>query len=210
MDPDLALLERWRAGDKPAGEELFRRHFPDIFRFFDGKVSGRAEDLTQQTFLECVRSRDNFRAESTFRTYLFGIAWNELRRHLRRELRNENLDFEVSSLDQLSSRFTSPSSVADRVQQSKRVQRALAQLPVAQQILLEYHYWHELKADALGEIFSVPPGTIRVRLLRARNALRRTLEGVPASASESGEEDSLTASLAALEADDRLQESVEP
>jgi len=203
MDPDIALLERWRAGEKPAGEELFRRHFAEVYRFFEGKVTGRAEDLTQQTFLECVRSRDTFRAESTFRTYLFAIAWNQLRHHLRRELKDENLDFEVSSLDQLTSLMASPSSEVDRIRRNERVQLALAQLPVAQQILLEYHYWHELDAAALGDIFSTPAGTIRVRLLRARNALRRALEYLPEAGTAPPIADPLTTSLLELEEDDQ-------
>jgi len=209
MDPDIALLERWRAGDKRAGEELFGRHFAEIFRFFDGKVIGKAEDLTQQTFLECVRSRDNFRAESSFRTYLFAIAWNELRHHLRRELKNENLDFEVSSLDELTALIASPSSEVDRVRRNRRVQHALVQLPVAQQILLEYHYWHELNAAALAEIFVVPAGTIRVRLLRARNALRGALERLPAAGPEPAAADPIATSLVELEEEDRRLDSAE-
>ena len=204
MDPDIALLERWRAGDKRAGEELFRRHFAEIFRFFDGKVAGRAEDLTQQTFLECVKSRDSFRAESSFRTYLFAIAWNEFRSHMRRELKDENLDFEASSLDELSALMSSPSSQVDRARQRKQVQQALALLPVAQQILLEYHYWHELKATALGEIFGVPSDDIRVRLWRARKALRAALEHL-AQSSPPDAADPLTTSLVELEADDRAE-----
>ena len=39
-----------------------------------------------------------------------------------------------------------------------------------QQTLLELHYWHELDAEALGEVFDATSGAIRVRLLRARKA----------------------------------------
>ena len=107
MDPEIALLERWRAGDKRAGEELFNRHLEHVFRFFDGKVGSRAEDLTQQTFLACVKSRDQFHAESTFRTYLFGVAWKELRHFLQRESKMEQIDFDRSSLSELSALMSS-------------------------------------------------------------------------------------------------------
>ena len=52
----------------------------------------------------------------------------------------------------------------------------MGQLPVDQQVLLELHYWHDLDATALADVFEASPGTIRVRLLRARRTLRGLLE----------------------------------
>jgi RNA polymerase sigma factor (sigma-70 family) len=176
METDLRLIERWRGGDRGAGQELFARHFAEIFRFFTGKVRAKAEDLAQQTFLECVRNRDQFRGDSTFRTYLFGIAWNELRQHLRREVRNGQVDFDVSSMEELATCMTSPSSQIDRANRASKVRNALSKLPVSQQVLLEYHYWHELDAPALAEIFGISAGAVRVRLLRARATLKQHLD----------------------------------
>jgi RNA polymerase sigma factor (sigma-70 family) len=175
MPTDIELLDRWREGDKRAGEELFARHFADVFRFFDGKVGAKAEDLTQQTFFECTRNRQQFRGDSSFRTYLFGIAWNELRQHFRREIKDGRVDFDVSSLDELMSLMTSPSSQIDRAKRAELVRQALAALPMSQQVLLEYHYWHELDAPALADIFETTANAIRVRLVRARSALRTRL-----------------------------------
>jgi len=189
METDLELLERWRQGDKGAGEALFARHFAGIFRFFTGKVQARAEDLAQQTFLECVRNRDQFRGESSFRTYLFGIAWNELRQHIRREVKGGLVDFDVSSLDGLATCLTSPSSRLDRSNRASRLRQALAKLPVSEQVLLEYHYWHDLDAPALAEIFGISAGAIRVRLLRARASLRGQLALLSADRSAPDQED---------------------
>ncbi len=172
MDADLELLEQWRAGDKRAGEDLFRRHFASVLRFFGNKATRNAEDLTQQTFLECARSRDSFRGTSSFRSYLFAIAWNQLRHYYRRERKTEQLDFEASSINDLVGTASSPSSKLGRAQRGQRLHEALIRLPLAQQVLLECHYWQDLDATALAEIFGVPAGTIRVRLLRARSALR--------------------------------------
>src|SRR5262245_60999657 len=95
-DEDLALLNRWRDGDRAAGEALFARHFDGLYRFFEHKTGGDADDLTQRTFLACVRSRDQFRGASSFRTYLFAIARHELYAHLRTLAGNQRLDFDVS------------------------------------------------------------------------------------------------------------------
>lgn len=210
MDPDVALLERWRAGDKRAGEDLFARHFADVFRFFGGKVRARAEDLTQQTFLECVRSRDRFRREASFRTFLFAIAWNQLRHFLRGEARNEHLDLDVSSINDIAAVATSVGSLVDRAQRAQALHQALAMLPVAQQVLLEYHYWHDLDAAALAEIFSSSPGAIRVRLLRARNALREQLRRAAEGGAQPEPDDPLTLSLAKSAVDDQELERAGP
>src|ERR1043166_917760 len=99
---DLVLLDRWRTGDAAAGEELFQRHFDSIFGFFETKCEADADELTQATFLACLRARDQFRKESSFRTYLFTIARNELYRVLReRQRRDAKLDFQVSSIAEL-------------------------------------------------------------------------------------------------------------
>lgn len=205
MDRDLVLLGQWRAGDKAAGEELFGRHVDDVLRFFANKVRGQAEDLTQQTFAECVASQARFRGESSFRTYLFAIAWNQLRHHLRRGHQNEPIDFDVSSLGEIEASLPSVGSNLDRRRRAQRIQQALAQLPLAQQTLLELHYWQGLDAASLSEVFGVPSGAIRVRLLRARNGLRAQLERLSAAGDSAPEEpdDPLSISLKELAATDK-------
>lgn len=181
VDDDLAVLERWRTGDQSAGATLCSRHFAEIYRFFEYKLAGEAEDLTQQVFLACVKARDQFRGHSTFRTYLFAIARNELYQRLRAMPRVEHVDLDVSSLAEL---VSSPSKQVGREQELAQLREALRTLPVEQQVLLELHYWHDLDAPALAEICDATPGTVRVRLLRARQALRAALERVAAPAAQ--------------------------
>ena len=201
MDPDLTLLESWRAGDGRAGQDLFNRHFADIYRFFEYKVGADADDLAQRTFMACVDARDRFRGGSSFRTYLFAIARNQLYSFLRRLPRAEHVDFDQTSIADL---VPSLASQLGRARDIERLRLALATLPAEQQLLLELHYWHELDAEALGEVFEAAPGTIRVRLLRARRALRQRMEQIDAdsragafSESDSGEasQDSLLSAL---------------
>jgi RNA polymerase sigma-70 factor (ECF subfamily) len=142
----------------------------------------------------CVKSRDQFRGQSSFRTYLFVIARNELYMRLRKVSRFEHVDLEVSSLNEL---VSSPSHKLGREQELSRVRAALSQLPVEQQVLLELHYWHDLDAAALAELMETTPGAIRVRLLRARRALRDRLGGADAGSTA----DRLSSSLHAPELD---------
>lgn len=194
-DADLVLLQCWRDGDRRAGEKLCARHFDEVYRFFEHKIPGEADDLTQQTFLACVKARNQFLGHSAFRTYLFSIARNELYTRLRKIPKFEYVDLEVSSLDEL---VNSPSSELRKHEELARVRAAIRQLPVEQQVLLELHYWHDLDAAALAEMFETPPGTIRVRLLRARRALRDQL----GDNAETGADDRLSNSLRDRDGDD--------
>jgi RNA polymerase sigma factor (sigma-70 family) len=189
MDPDILLLERWRSGDRQAAQTLFERYFPEIYRFFQHKVEREADDLAQRTFLACVAAREQFRQQSSFRTYLFTIARNELYRHFRSRPGDAEVDFDAISVAEL---VTPASAKVDRARMVGHMRDALRELPAEQQLLLELHYWHDLDAEALGEVFSAAPATIRVRLTRARAALRARLEG---SAFGIAPDDPLAASL---------------
>lgn len=169
MDDDLGLLQRWRDGDGRAGQDLFARHFPDVYRFFQHKLGPDADELTQRTFAACVAAKDRFRADSSFRTYLYAIARNQLYSYLRALPKCEHVDFEATSIADL---VTSLTSRIGKLRQIEQLRVALAAMPAEQQLLLELHYWHDLDAAALAEVFEIPAGTVRVRLLRARKALR--------------------------------------
>ena len=173
---DLSLLVQWRAGDNDAGQVLFERHFDSIFSFFETKCAAEADELTQTTFLACMRAREQFRAESSFRTYLFTIARHELYRSLRtRERKDAKLDFELSSIADL---VSTPGTRLARNQEHRQLLDALQHLPVDQQTLLELHYWEEMEIGQLAEVFDAPTATIRTRLHRARKALRERMEGM--------------------------------
>jgi RNA polymerase sigma-70 factor (ECF subfamily) len=173
---DVELLQKWRAGDATAGQALFERHFDSIYGFFETKCEAEADELTQATFLACLRAREQFRQESSFRTYLFTIARNELYRVLRSRQRDgARLDFQLSSIADL---VSTPGTRIARNQEHKRLLEALRKLPVEQQTLLELHYWEEMDIAELAEVFESPAVTIRTRLHRARKALRELMEGM--------------------------------
>lgn len=173
MDPDLVLLDRWSAGDEDAGNALFKQHFGQLYRFFEHKTRGDGDDLVQETFLACLRSRAAFARQSSFRTYLFAIAKHVLFRHWRTAASaRTTLDVEDVSIESLS---TSIGGKLARRQDLARLQAALRMLPLGQQVLLEMFYWQDLDRDQLAEVFDVEPATIGSRLFRARAALHDVL-----------------------------------
>lgn len=181
-DPDLALIERWRAGEREAGELLFERHFDSLYRFFQSKSDGDADELVQSTLLACLRAKEQFRGDASFRAYLFSIARNTLYRYLRDRRRDERFDVTTTSIAEV---ITTPGSALARDQTHRALLTALRELSIEQQTLLELHYWEELDTIELGRIFDVPPGTIRIWLFRARGKLRELLaSNAPATLEE--------------------------
>jgi RNA polymerase sigma factor (sigma-70 family) len=169
MDPDLELLERWRGGDSTAGEALFARYFDSLCGFFATKCND-ADELVQRTLVACLKAKEQFRQQSTFRTYVFTVARHELYHHLRKQRRDEErLDFSITSVAEL---ITTPATRLARDAERRRILDILRTLPVEQQTLLELHYWEDLDVPALAEVFETTPGNIRVRLHRARRALK--------------------------------------
>jgi RNA polymerase sigma factor (sigma-70 family) len=171
---DEALLSAWCEGDKRAGDVLLDRHFPALLRFFNNKAFEALEDLVQETMLECVRSAPRYRASSTFRTFLFAVANNVLKRYYRSASRSR----EAPSLPLISVAGSqhSPLSMMVNVQEQRLLLRALKRLPLEAQVILELKYWEGLSSPEISEVLGVPAGTIRTRQMNARMRLQAELE----------------------------------
>jgi RNA polymerase sigma factor (sigma-70 family) len=185
---DDELLAAWRSGDRRAGEQLFDRHFRALTRFFRNKVgkgvgkgAGRAgdgmDDLIQQTVLGLLEAKHEFRGEGSFRSFVFGVAYNVLRNHYRRARRDaERLDFGVTSIFELAA---GPAAAPLEAMVERHEQRLLLQglrkIPVEHQVLLELYFWEPLTAAEIGAVLEVPEGTVRTRIRRAKQLLEAEL-----------------------------------
>lgn len=192
MDDERALYLAWCDGDRSAGAALFDRHYEPLARFFHNKVDDAASgDLVQATFLACTESRDRFRGDASFRTFLFAIAHNLLRKHYRARRHevartapvpaheaDEGPDFaEVCAAD-LS---TSASSIFRAKEEQRLMLEGLRRIPVECQEVLELHYWERMETAEIAEIIGVPQGTVKTRLQRGRRLLGERLERLEAS-----------------------------
>ncbi|MCY0986498.1 sigma-70 family RNA polymerase sigma factor [Nannocystis sp. ILAH1] len=179
MSSDLELLKGWRAGDRAAGNELFKRHYKPIYNFFRNKVDDGIEDLVQRTFLACLEAAERFREEASLRTFLFGIAHNLLRDRFRRSRRaGEAVDIETQSVVDLGA---SPTSVMAARDEENLLVQALRRIPVAAQVILELYFWEDMTGAEIGAILGVPENTARSRLRRAKEQLAEVMEKLQAS-----------------------------
>lgn len=163
---DNDLLERWRNGDKRAGEDLFDKYYDLVERFFLNKITVGVADLVQETFMACVKGRDRIAQKGKFRSYLFSAAYRILQLHLRKKYRTpEQVDFEDIAVRDLN---PTPSSLVARRREQKLLLEGLRSIPLDYQVVLELHYWEKLTTAEISEVVAMPVGTVRSRLRRAR------------------------------------------
>ncbi len=167
---DEQLVAQALTGDARAREVLFARHYASVLRFFELNATWVADDLTQRTFVACLEALGRVPA-GAFRSYLFGIARNQLRMYRRRAATEA-----AHGAPEPEIRKTGVSTIVARSQEQRRLLIALGRLPEDQRIVVTLRYWEELDSTELGRVLDVPASTARTRLARARDALRESLK----------------------------------
>ena len=190
------LLEQAAAGDSLARERLLQRHRPRLREFvevhLDPALRARldASDVVQEAQLEVARRLPDFlrRRPMPFRLWLRTTAYERLlmlrRRHrgaARRAVSREVGLPDRSSLalaQQLLAPHSSPSRRADREEQARRVQQALARLAEADREVLLMRHYEDLPYEDIGCILGIEPAAARKRAGRALVRLHALLAEV--------------------------------
>jgi RNA polymerase sigma-70 factor (ECF subfamily) len=171
---DFALLDRWKAGDGAAGDQLVRRHYMSVRRFFEARFSAFADDLTQRTFLACVETLPERPVRESFRACLFGIARNQLLMQLRKSRQRSAVEYRRDMALRPTPR-TSVTGLLARNEEHHYVLRALVQLPPDLQVAMQLFYWELMSTDEIGRVIEVPASTVRSRLARARELMAKSI-----------------------------------
>jgi RNA polymerase sigma-70 factor, ECF subfamily len=169
-DTTERLVLEWRAGRRDAGNLLLHRYRPKLQVFFGRRSREHADELVQRTLLACTESVARFEGRSTFRTYLYGIARNQYRMHLRAEAfaRHEPVTIPTRAEE-------GPSQLAAVRQEHLLVLSALRQMPPHFAVPLKKYYWKEQPLDEIARELEISVGTVKSRLARGRAALKHAL-----------------------------------
>jgi RNA polymerase sigma-70 factor (ECF subfamily) len=173
---DEDLVDRCRAGDVEAFSMVHSRHEKRLFRYAYLMTGSRedAHDLVQETFVRAFRALPGFRGECSAITWLTRICANLCRRHIRSaRLRSAKLVLLAALVDRSVTREQrDPSACAERGFEQETVREALLRLPPRQREILLLREYDELSIDEIACVQSSTPGSVRVRLCRARRRLR--------------------------------------
>lgn len=145
------------------------------------KSDEEALDTTQEIFLRVWRGLPGFRGEAKISTWVFQIAWNYLRAHRRRMGRNLQFISEGTGGNrELAMMARDPQADPERraasVELLDRVEDALGELPEHYRVVVWLRDGEELSYREIATVLDLPIGTVRSRLARARDALRRIVE----------------------------------
>lgn len=173
---DATLMARVRAGDREAFADLVDRHKDAVVNYLT-RIAGsrdRAEDLGQETFLRLFRSAAGYVEQGYLRAYLFRIATNLVRSEERRERRHRLL---MPLLGGEPDR-TEPAAHVGLLRQElqRELTEAVARLPLRYRVPLVLH---EIEGWSYADIaveLECREGTIKSRIHRGRQALKRQLE----------------------------------
>jgi len=170
-DQDLSDVERVLAGDVEGFEGIVRRWQGPLvnmaWRYCRDR--GRAEELAQEAFVRAWRGLAQWRREGSFSTWLFALAANVFRSELKR-FPSVNLPLEAASEP---SRPARQHNELAAQQSSDAVRRAVMALPVRYREPVILFYFHEMDVGGAARTMRIPEGTMKARLARARELLRR-------------------------------------
>jgi RNA polymerase sigma-70 factor, ECF subfamily len=184
---EAALIQRCTAGEESACAELVASHERMVYQLALHLLGDRDEalDLSQEVFLRVFRTLPSFRGQSALKTWIYRIAINQARnrqRWWRRRRRGDQVQLEQHVMDQLRQPGDgdAPDRALARKEMAARLWAALDALPFDQRTVIVLREIDGLSYEDIAESLNVAVGTVKSRLTRARQTLRRELTEVRA------------------------------
>ena len=186
--PEARLISRLRARDLTAFEELvalFERPVYSLcFRLLGDPEEAR--DATQETFLKVYRGLGGFRGEAGLKTWIYRIAINQAmnqKRWWRRRKREETISLDITRGQSdttignlLPGHGSSPEAQAISSERERNVMRALGEIKEEYRIALMLREIEELSYEEIAQTLSISIGTVKSRIARGREELRRRIK----------------------------------
>jgi RNA polymerase sigma-70 factor (ECF subfamily) len=175
---DGEIVERVRAGEKALFEVLMRRHNPRVYRAIRSilRDESEVEDAMQQTYLQAYAALGDFEGASAFSTWLTRIAINEALGRLRKRSRLAIVDDpDEEAEDTVSAPPETPEDRAATSEAMGLVERAIDRLPMHYRTVFMLREVDQLSTAETAKALDLTEEAVKIRLHRARAALRETL-----------------------------------
>jgi RNA polymerase sigma-70 factor (ECF subfamily) len=177
---DALLVDASKRGDQDAFAQLVQRYqrriFNLVFRIL--QQYDEASEITQETFLAAWQGLPSFRGEARFPTWLYRIAYNCSLKQLEHRKRDQALQAAIQAEQVL--QHIDDSMHADAVLEAHdrqaMIQEQISNLPAKYRIVLVLRHLQEMTYEEMAEALTMPIGTIKTHLFRARNLLKERLE----------------------------------
>lgn len=173
MSTDEELMMRAADGDMDAFEDLVRRHQETALNtayHFLGNTS-RAEDIAQEAFLKILAGASRYRPTAKFTTYLYNVVW-----HLCVDTYRKSRPQALPEAPRRADPVNEPDRAALREETSDLVRKAIDDLPARQRMALVLQHYEDLSYEEIAEALDCTTSAVDSLLVRARRALRESLE----------------------------------
>lgn len=182
------LIRRLKERDEAAFRELVETYSDRVFNMTFRMLGNReeAEDVSQEVFITVFKAIDSFRGDAKFSTWLYRVTANHCKNRIKYLARRH--DRSKSEFDERIDRkaaaggTTAPSEIrrpdqeVEGAETTELVQRLIAELEEDHRVLIVLRDIEELSYEEICEITELPEGTVKSRLHRARQALRKKLK----------------------------------
>jgi len=176
---DYKLVESALRGKGEAFTELLGKYKNTIYYMMFRKVNNKndAEDLTFEAFSKAFKSLPDYSSEFAFSTWLFKIARNNCIDFLRKKKESTvPIDINMGNNDdnpviKLRSKDLDPEQRLIRIQRAILLRRIVGRLHTRYRTLIEYRYFNEYSYEEISKKMSLPLGTVKTQLFRARELL---------------------------------------
>lgn len=179
---DHEMIAGCKKGDRKAFNELVLKYQKQVFNIAYGMLSDYedASDASQEVFVRVYRSISAFREQSSFTTWLFRICsnvCNDMRRKRQRRGITISIDNdeEDNPVSQIASEDPTPADLVEMNERQRAVRDAIDSLKPEYKDIIVYSDIEQFSYEEIAEIIKCPVGTVKSRLNRARNALRKKL-----------------------------------
>ena len=182
---DALLIERLRANEELAYEELIKRFEHPVYNLVYRLLNDPSEsaDVVQEVFLKVFRKVDGFRGDCSLKTWIYRIAVHEsynqrrwFRRHRLQETALETDDEQsVSYVDVLPDPGPSPFQMTVNHETRERIESALQEVKPVFRTAVILRDLEELSYEEIASILDTNLGTVKSRILRGREAVRKQL-----------------------------------
>ena len=175
-DDDGLAAKRVLGGDIDAFESIVGRWQGPLvnlaYRYCRNR--GEAEEMAQEAFMKIFKGLGKWRQDSRFSTWLYAVASNHYRSAMRRRrpiwADMETIEHLVPAGDR--------SQEVDEASQAEAIRRAVASLPPKYRDVTVLYYFQDMDLAETSRILSMPAGTVKARLHRARKILETKLSTV--------------------------------
>jgi RNA polymerase sigma-70 factor (ECF subfamily) len=176
-EADTRLIERSRAGDIEAFEQIYRRHERAIFRHAVYLLGIRedADDVKQETFLRAYRMLGTFRNTCDLQTWLFKICSNLCYDLLRRRQRRPQISLDTETIARALADDTergNPALIAERAQTLDSLLNILQAMPMPQRHVITLYLLEGFDYARIAEILGCARGSAKMRVLRSMEQYR--------------------------------------